>query len=468
MSYSGISRVYAWLAGRVDSNIISYREILCWQTLNSKTVSGTILIPSLGRGMRESAKSRLILMIIWMFIASGVSPLNAQDISFTQDFEVNNSEGLKEEGWKAYDLAFSDEPVNGDNRLLASHSIPPNHQGEWWVDSSRYLREPENQCIIQGDELTGSLESKVFTSPAGTLTFLVGGHSEFKTRIELIILNEGAAIDLSGFRVSDSPGFRAFFASGRDIESMREVSWSLDPYEGDPGYIRMVDDSRKGHITADHFQFISLPPHPCEVAGADPMHCEPPGHPHCGEPGAIPELCEPPPVECDKPEADPDHCLPVLPPHPCEVARADPMHCEPPGHPHCGEPGAIPELCEPPPVECDKPEADPDHCLVPACEDASYKSCDCDNIQGLEKFFQLLYCYGLWLLLLLLILFSIVNYLFWIGISYKAHPGPGKASISPGSRLDPEFELRLRVVKDAGVQRASPPNDLVKKESREP
>jgi hypothetical protein len=359
--------------------------------------------------MWESAVSRLILMTIWMFIASGVSPLNAQDISFTRDFEVNNSEG-----WKAYDLAFSDEPVNGDNRLLASHSIPPNHQGEWWVDSSRYLREPENQCIIQGDELTGSLESKVFTIPAGTLTFLVGGHSEFKTRIELIILNEGAAIDLSGFRVSDSPGFRAFFASGRDNETMREVSWNLDPYEGDPGYIRMVDDSRKGHITADHFQFISLPPHPCEVAGADPMHCEPPGHPHCGEPGAIPELCEPPPVECDKPGADPDHCL------------------------------------------------------VPACEDASYKSCDCDNIQGLEKFFQLLYCYGLWLLLLLLILFSIVNYLFWIGISYKAHPGPGKASISPGSRLDPEFELRLRVVKDAGVQRASPPNDLVKKESREP
>jgi hypothetical protein len=443
----------------------------------SKTASGTDLIPHLKLRLWERVVSPLIFMICWTFIAYYVSPLDAQEIPFTRDFE-----GKSLWGWKPDGLAFEDEPVNIDTPLMDGHSIPSNHQGKWWVDSNRYLPEPWNHCTIQGDELTGSLASKAFTIRAGTLTFLVGGDPGFETRVELIILNEGAAIDSSGYRALDSSGYRAFFASGRNSETMREVSWNLNHHEGDQGYIRMVDDSSRGHINADHFQFISPPPHPCEVAGADPMHCEPPGHPHCGEPGAILELCAPPPVECDKPEADPDHCLPVLPPPPppCEVTGADPMHCEPPGHPHCGEPGAIPELCAPPPGECDKPEADPDHCLVPPCEGASCKQCDFSNKHGLEKIWQIIYCYWLWFLLLLLI--SIVTYLFYRlsdnragrkalpkgKITYEAYPGPGKASIGPGSRLDLKFELRLRCIKDAGVQRASPPNDLVKNESREP
>jgi len=49
-------------------------------------------------------------------------------------------------------------------------------------------------------------------------------------------------------------------------------------------------------------------------------------------------------------------------------------------------------------------------------------------------------------------------------LSFRPHPDPGKAGIGPGHRLGPDFELRLRPVKDSGVQRVDPPYDLVQNE----
>jgi hypothetical protein len=50
-------------------------------------------------------------------------------------------------------------------------------------------------------------------------------------------------------------------------------------------------------------------------------------------------------------------------------------------------------------------------------------------------------------------------------LTFIPHPDPGKAGIGPGHSLGPDIELRLRPVKDAGVQRVDSPDDLVQNEN---
>ncbi len=143
-------------------------------------------------------------------------------------------------------------PPRVTTRLPETVASLPATRGKWWIGTfEKYQgRAGERAGNTQGDQLLGTLQSAEFTLPAGSLTFLVGGGSAFETRVELIVLSVGG-----------DPEFnqnRAFFASGRNTESMRRVTWDLAKYEGWQAFIRIVDASSGGwgHINADDFQFV--------------------------------------------------------------------------------------------------------------------------------------------------------------------------------------------------------------------
>jgi hypothetical protein len=53
-------------------------------------------------------------------------------------------------------------------------------------------------------------------------------------------------------------------------------------------------------------------------------------------------------------------------------------------------------------------------------------------------------------------------------LKFTPHPDPGKVRIEAGQSLDPDFELRLRPVKDPGVQSVDPREGLAQQESEKP
>ena len=174
----------------------------------------------------------------------------AQDLPFTTDFEEGDLAGWK---WTEADVAFRNQPTQGDNPKAGERGESSNHEGDYWIGTFERYRggESEIACTIQGDEPTGRLKSADFTIPGGTLTFLVGGGASFDTRVELIVpecAGDGGSWEN-----------RVYFASGRNSETMRRVTWDLDPWRCRKGFIRIVDDSSGpwGHINVDDFQFLS-------------------------------------------------------------------------------------------------------------------------------------------------------------------------------------------------------------------
>jgi beta-lactam-binding protein with PASTA domain len=213
------------------------------------------LILHLSRKLWGRAGRPLIVIFGWALIASYASLVHAGNNAFTPDFTTDFETG-NHSGWDRHGNAFQNQPTRGDNPSAGQRPEQPNHQGEWWIGTfERYQGGPsEIACTVQGNEPTGSLQSGEFTIPAGSLAFLVGGGAAFETRVELIVLNEGGDVE---FREN-----RVFYASGRNKETMRTVTWNLDRYEGARGFIRIVDNSSGpwGHINADHFRFIPGPP----------------------------------------------------------------------------------------------------------------------------------------------------------------------------------------------------------------
>lgn len=159
------------------------------------------------------------------------SALFAQQFPFTLDFETGDLRG-----WKQTGNAFVFQPTKGDNPTARHRGQPSSHQGRYWIGTyEKYqgkLR--QNAGDIQGDKPTGTLTSPLFTIPSGRLSFLVGGGSSFKTRVELLVLDptEGS--------------IRIKHASGRNTETMHRKIWNLAPYAGKKGKIRIVDASSGG------------------------------------------------------------------------------------------------------------------------------------------------------------------------------------------------------------------------------
>ena len=158
-------------------------------------------------------------------------------IGFTLDFETGRTNG-----WTKTGTAFNHQPTYGDNPTARRRGQPSTHVGNYWVGTyEKYqgsgLQKPGS---IQGDGPIGTLTSNIFTIPSGSLSFLVGGGSSFQTRIELLV-----------------SGTRALSVSGRGTETMHRVKWDLNPWAGQQGQIRLVDNASGGwgHINADDFRF---------------------------------------------------------------------------------------------------------------------------------------------------------------------------------------------------------------------
>ena len=170
------------------------------------------------------------------------TPVSA-DTEVTWDFETGDLRG-----WTSSGTAFAFQPTRGDN--TQARQATSNHQGDYWVGTyERYQGRPDEAAgTSQGDRPQGTLESQTFEIPPGPLRFLVGGGSEFATRVELVVIdqNEGE--------------IRVLHATGSDSDTMRRITWDLTPHAGRRGRIRIVDASSDdwGHINVDDIRFASV------------------------------------------------------------------------------------------------------------------------------------------------------------------------------------------------------------------
>ena len=155
----------------------------------------------------------------------------------TLDFETGSTKG-----WVKTGTAFNHQPTYGDNPTARRRGQPSKHIGNYWIGTYEKYQGYASQTpgSIQGDGPKGTLTSNVFTIPSGSLSFLVGGGSSFQTRVELLV-----------------SGNRVLYVSGRNTETMQRVKWNLNPWAGQQGQIRLVDDASGGwgHINADDFRF---------------------------------------------------------------------------------------------------------------------------------------------------------------------------------------------------------------------
>jgi hypothetical protein len=172
-----------------------------------------------------------------LLVVSGSSAVEKPDGDITWDFETGRTNG-----WVKTGTAFNHQPTYGDNPTARRRGQPSKHIGNYWIGTYEKYQGHASQTpgSIQGDGPKGTLTSNVFTIPSGSLSFLVGGGSSFQTRVELLV-----------------SGKRVLHVSGRNTETMHRVKWNLNPWAGQQGQIRLVDNASGGwgHINADDFRF---------------------------------------------------------------------------------------------------------------------------------------------------------------------------------------------------------------------
>lgn len=199
------------------------------------------------------------LGLLWALLALSRSA-GAQTFPFTLDFEQGTLYG-----WTATGNAFAFQPTLGDNPTARERGQPSNHQGYFWIGTfEKYQgRRDQKPGDIQGDDPRGSLTSAPFSIPRGRLTFLVGGGSSSRVRVELWA---GTSGDIEFMEMVNSAG-------GRNSETMQRVSWDLSPHAQKTGRIRIVDFSSGpwGHINADDFRFETPAEVPPGVAAGPVM-----------------------------------------------------------------------------------------------------------------------------------------------------------------------------------------------------
>jgi hypothetical protein len=208
--------------------------------------------------MSLKTKFYLLGMIIIFNLFINIQYLYAQQINFTLDFEEGNLRG-----WIPTGNAFIHQPTLDDNPTARHRGQPSKHQGRYWIGTYEKYQGQQRQKPgdIQGDEPQGTLTSAPFTIPHGKMSFLVGGGSSFKTRVEFLVHDP-----IEG-------DIRAFYVSGQNTETMQRVTRDLTPYAGKIGKIRIVDKSSEpwGHVNVDDFIFTSSPAHVIPVIPVFPV-----------------------------------------------------------------------------------------------------------------------------------------------------------------------------------------------------
>ncbi len=222
--------------------------------------------------------------------------------------------------WIAVGEAFKNQPVRGDlieNAWLRSiplggdywsTSIHNGYHGSYWICTA---------ASPLGNAATGTLTSQPFTITRRYLSFLIAGTNDMeRVRVELQVRladverlykqtsPPGPPLFLKGTSPSDSSLTRALKrfetlprdgefavllqATGHDSEIMRQEYWNLSSLLANSqlasipvsARVKIVDASRTGHISVDHFQFLDAPPdsYHAPVWGFADLHCHPMAH----------------------------------------------------------------------------------------------------------------------------------------------------------------------------------------------
>ncbi|XP_068743076.1 uncharacterized protein [Montipora capricornis] len=144
--------------------------------------------------------------------------------------------------WTKTGHAFDNQPTFGDNAHVRDPTLNSNVQGDWWIATFENRSSPlADGGYLSGDYPTGTLTSPKFLITAPKMSFLLGGGcAPGQIRVELLVDGKVAR--------------RAFADDCR--ERMRRKGWDVKPFKNKFGQIRLVDESRKGHINFDDFACI--------------------------------------------------------------------------------------------------------------------------------------------------------------------------------------------------------------------
>ena len=144
--------------------------------------------------------------------------------------------------WETQGTAFDSTPVKGDAVAKRRSDMRSGHRGEFWVGSYE----------AHGDAAIGTLTSVPFPVSQPYASFLIGGGSTAKTRVEILNAANGTVI---------------FTATGPDNERMKQMFVDLRPFQGASIRIRLVDEATTGwgHLNFDEFVFHDAPPNAEEV-----------------------------------------------------------------------------------------------------------------------------------------------------------------------------------------------------------
>jgi hypothetical protein len=133
--------------------------------------------------------------------------------------------------------AFDGMPAKGDAVNRRRSDMRSGHRGQHWVGSYE----------AHGDAATGTLTSAPFAVTQPFASFLVGGGSGIKTRVEILNATSGQVL---------------FRATGPDNEKMRAVFVDLRAFMGAKILVRLVDEATTGwgHLNFDDFMFHDSQP----------------------------------------------------------------------------------------------------------------------------------------------------------------------------------------------------------------
>lgn len=140
--------------------------------------------------------------------------------------------------WQPEGKAFDAPVLKGDAIAARRKDMRSAHKGDWWVGSYE---------ATKTDAVTGTLTSVPFPVSQPYASFLIGGGSSEKTRVDIVNAASGVVL---------------FRATGPDNEAMKRVSIDLRPYIGASIRIRLVDEATTGwgHLNFDDFVFHDGPP----------------------------------------------------------------------------------------------------------------------------------------------------------------------------------------------------------------
>ena len=155
--------------------------------------------------------------------------------------------------WEVTGNAFDTMPAKGDAVARRRKDMRSGHHGEYWVGTYE----------AHGDEATGTLTSIAFPVTQPWASFLVGGGSGVKTRVEIVNAANGLVL---------------FQATGPDNEEMHSVFADLRPFAGAKIRVRLVDEATSGwgHLNFDDFVFHDGRPLTGDEIKAAPLAANPP------------------------------------------------------------------------------------------------------------------------------------------------------------------------------------------------